>query len=97
MNAPSPVRKIVSVTIVGIGGAGKTSVALEFAHLSMYSKDAILWIRSETPAALSQSFTQAAQDLHLPGVSGLDHTSNRLILLDWLRITSISHMTFTTN
>lgn len=83
-----------SVTLQGIGGVGKTSIALQFAHLSKASKDSVMWIQSETQIALAQSFTQAARELHLPDVSEGDHTNNRLIVLEWLRDTGMSDAIF---
>ncbi|KAL9593091.1 MAG: hypothetical protein Q9179_006109 [Wetmoreana sp. 5 TL-2023] len=72
-----------SITLEGIGGVGKTSIALQFAHMAKTWCDAVLWIHSETTIALAQSYTDAARSLHLPGLTDGDHANNRLIVLEW--------------
>ena len=88
MAAPVPVPQ--SVVLLGMGGVGKTSVALEFAHISRSRRDIILWFQSETLIALAHSFSQAARILHLPAASEGNHTHNRLLVLEVLQRISMS-------
>ena len=75
-------------TIFGIGGVGKTSLAIAFAHTCRANStyDAIFWIRSETSIALQKSFTEIACALELPRASG-DHGSNIILVKNWLNRT----------
>lgn len=42
------------VAICGIGGVGKTSIAIEYAFSRQDMFDAIFWIRADEPAKLEQ-------------------------------------------
>ena len=77
-----------SFTIFGIGGVGKSSLAVAFAHSCRANStyDAIFWIRSETSIAIQESFTEIACALELPRASG-DHGSNIILVKDWLNKT----------
>ena len=77
-----------SFTIFGIGGVGKTSLAVAFAHTCRANStyDAIFWIRSETSIALQKSFTEIAGALELPRASG-DHGGNIILVKNWLNRT----------
>ncbi|KGO70255.1 Tetratricopeptide-like helical [Penicillium italicum] len=76
-----------TLTLQGIGGVGKTSVALEFAHTTK-TFDIVLWIQGDTSISLAQSFTKAAGLLNVPGFAPNSYVDNRLALLNWLRKTS---------
>lgn len=82
-----------SFAIYGLGGVGKTSLALNFAHYCRENKkyDAIFWLNGETPFALRQCFTDIAYCLELirPGMNE-DQESNVLLVLNWLNKTSES-------
>ena len=75
-------------TIFGIGGVGKTSLAVAFAHTCRANStyDAIFWIRSETSIALQKSFTDIACALELPRASG-DHGGDIILVKNWLNRT----------
>ncbi|KAJ8128652.1 hypothetical protein O1611_g4982 [Lasiodiplodia mahajangana] len=51
--------------LLGMGGQGKTSLALEYCRREMVSRyfRFIIWIDSSSPAALERSFAQAAENL----------------------------------
>ncbi len=53
-------------TIHGLGGIGKTQLALEYAHAHELEYFAVWWIRSETPESLSFDFASLANELDLP-------------------------------
>ncbi|KAF4551560.1 Hypothetical protein D9617_13g100610 [Elsinoe fawcettii] len=78
-----------SLAIYGLAGLGKTSVALKYARLQWDKQriDNLLWIVSETPTSIRQSFTLAALRLKLEGARPDDHDENRARLLDWLQTT----------
>ncbi|KAK0717601.1 P-loop containing nucleoside triphosphate hydrolase protein [Lasiosphaeria miniovina] len=54
-----------SVTIRGIAGVGKTSIALRLSHLSLSNHSVIIWIKSEGGAALDQGCHEALRRLQV--------------------------------
>ena len=62
-------------SITGLGGIGKTHLALEytFRHCSDY--DVVWWLRSERPDVLLSDFIQFASAAHLPEADGADLTA----------------------
>lgn len=76
-----------SIALYGLGGVGKSQTALKYAYKKKGLLDVILWIRSQTSAAVAQSFTDAAIALKLPEVKPNQHTENRIIMLNWLQKT----------
>ena len=79
--------RVSSVAIDGLGGVGKTQLALEFAHAQLHTVDAVLWIHSENQDAARQDFDSIAIGLKLPGAHPHESARNRLILFEWLRNT----------
>ena len=77
-----------SLALHGLGGVGKSHVALKYAHAQSHALDAVLWVHSETPAALEQSFTNIAMRLTLPDASPQKHEENRIMVLTWLQQTA---------
>ena len=52
---------------------------------------AILWVTGEDESEALKSFTEIAETLRLSGpTSSMGHDQNRLLVLRWLRETSIS-------
>ena len=91
LNDPTNKNRLRSFAIYGLGGVGKTSTALSFAHYCSENQkyDAIFWIRGETSISLKQSFTKIAYRLELSSPSkNEDHDSNLLLVNNWLRKTS---------
>lgn len=78
-----------SFTLWGLGGVGKTQIAIEYAYKALDSGlQVILWVNCETSLSISSSFTNLALMLRLPGVLTNDNTNqNRLLVLNWLRTT----------
>src|SRR5207253_9411397 len=50
----------------GMGGVGKTQLALEYAYRHQYDYDLVAWIRAEDPGTLDTDFDQLAGTLALP-------------------------------
>jgi tetratricopeptide (TPR) repeat protein len=53
--------------LVGIGGMGKTQIALEHAHRPENGFKYVWWLRSEEPSTLLDDYIGIAEDLNLPG------------------------------
>lgn len=54
-----------SVALLGIGGMGKTQIALEYAYRFRGLYSGIFWVRSETEMELRQSLAALAKQLEL--------------------------------
>lgn len=80
-----------SLALHGLGGVGKSHIALKYARSKAGDHDAVLWIHAETPASLSQSFSDIAVRIQLPGAEPQKHSENRAIVLNWLQGTSVSY------
>ena len=81
--------------ISGLGGIGKTQLAVEYAHRYESEYQAVLWVRAETTEALNTSYVELAALLQLPQKDAqeqpvivqavkrwLENTSNWLLILD---------------
>jgi tetratricopeptide (TPR) repeat protein len=72
--------------ISGLGGIGKTQIALEFAYRYGSEYDAVLWVRADSYSALASSFVDLAQVLDLPE----QHEQDQRIVIEavrrWLRL-----------
>jgi hypothetical protein len=62
--------KQLTVSLYGLGGVGKTQLALEFAYIHADEYDAIFWIRAETEEKLRESFLAHARLLQLGPPTG---------------------------
>jgi len=58
--------------ISGLGGVGKTQLAVEYAYRYAAEYDVVWWIRSEEPATLASDFAALAQPLDLPQKDAAD-------------------------
>jgi len=78
-----------SLALYGLGGVGKSSVALRYAEAKLRNGelDALFWVYSEKSVSISQSFTDIALRLKLPDAKTGDHEENRKLVLDWLQYT----------
>lgn len=79
-----------SFALYGLGGVGKSSIALRYAETLVQNGglDALFWVHSEKPVTISQSFTDIALRLRLPDARIKDHDENRALVLSWLQQTS---------
>lgn len=81
-----PNQSFRSLALWGLGGVGKSSVALRFAELKLLRNelDALFWVSSETNASIGQSFTEIATKLKLAEARPGDPDENVKLVLDWL-------------
>ncbi len=61
-----PGRPAVIQALAGLGGVGKTQLALEFAYRNAYRYNAVLWVLAATSESLSIGFASLAAALNLP-------------------------------
>jgi tetratricopeptide (TPR) repeat protein/transcriptional regulator with XRE-family HTH domain len=70
--------------ISGLGGVGKTQVALEYAYRHAQDYQAIFWTRADSRDALVAGFLQMAHVLNLPERDERDHTVMVGAVKGWL-------------
>ncbi|MDT0612095.1 tetratricopeptide repeat protein [Streptomyces lancefieldiae] len=58
--------QVVTQAVSGLGGVGKSTLALRWAHRRRASHPAVWWINAETPDSLTESFAQLTRRLN-PG------------------------------
>ena len=73
----------VCLALQGIGGVGKTSIALEFAYEEKDTRGVILWVAAENDDKLVRSLAEAAHDLDLHE-EGADAAADCKVVVDWL-------------
>jgi tetratricopeptide (TPR) repeat protein/transcriptional regulator with XRE-family HTH domain len=71
-------------SVHGLGGVGKTQLAVEYAHQYRSAYRAVLWMQAETQASLMASFGQIASALHLPEYKEADDPKLVTAVLTWL-------------
>ncbi|KAI1087828.1 hypothetical protein F5B19DRAFT_46663 [Rostrohypoxylon terebratum] len=78
-----------SIALYGLGGIGKTQVALAYAYKRLGDLDAVFWISAESSDSIQRSFSHAALDaLKLPKANPWTHQENMILVLDWLQKTT---------
>lgn len=70
--------------IHGLGGSGKTQLALEFAYRHLSSYNAVFWVSAETELKLAESFAAPAFELGITGESMQQLSQVREIFKRWL-------------
>lgn len=81
-------KRLSSLALYGLGGIGKTQIALAYAHSKLDSLDAVFWISSEDVLSVQQSFSRiAVNGLKLPNAHPGAHQENMILVLDWLQKT----------
>ena len=85
---------IRSIALYGMGGVGKTQIALHYANNSRDSFDAILWISADNSIKMAQSFLEVAQRLELVSNSeeAQDSAAARAKVKKWLAQTSKNYL-----
>ena len=80
-----------SLALYGLGGVGKSSVALRYAERRLRNGelDAMFWVPSEKAVTIRQAFTDIALRLKLPGARPMDHEEHYALVFNWLQHTSL--------
>lgn len=88
-NQVDPKTSFWSLALYGLGGVGKSSVALRFAEAKVRrgELDAMFWVYSERLVTIRQSFTDIALRLELADARPEDHDENHSLVLNWLQHT----------
>src|SRR6516225_188620 len=71
-------------TVHGLGGVGKTLLAVEFAYRHAGEYRAVLWVPAENPTTLASAFADLARELGLPEAGEPDQTVRITAVLRWL-------------
>jgi tetratricopeptide (TPR) repeat protein/transcriptional regulator with XRE-family HTH domain len=69
----------------GLGGIGKTQLALEYAYQSALDYQAVFWVSAETHNTLTSGFTALAAHLQLPEAREDEYQSIVNAVLHWLK------------
>ena len=70
--------------VSGLGGIGKTQLALEYAYQHAADYDGVFWLGAETVETLYASFTSIAELLGLPEQVAKEHPQVAQAVLRWL-------------
>ena len=78
------------LALIGMGGVGKTQIALSYAYDRADSGiKAIFWVNSETDLTVAESYTEIAMRLQLEGAAADGaHLKNRYLVTKWFQQTS---------
>ena len=79
---------VVTQTIAGLGGVGKTQVALAYSYAHLNSYDLIYWLSADSEAALGEDLMTLARRLKLVAPTTADQAVARRAVLHWLGQTS---------
>ena len=69
----------------GLGGIGKTQIAIEYAYQHRQDYQALLWARAESRETLTSSFVEIAALLNLPEKDAQDQTLTVKAVKHWLQ------------
>ncbi|RFU26344.1 hypothetical protein B7463_g9995, partial [Scytalidium lignicola] len=71
--------------ICGLGGIGKTKIALEYAYSRSAKYDAVFWVQADEGPKLAEGFARIAEDLgFVEAFDTLDRVIARNLVLEWL-------------
>ncbi|RMJ08484.1 hypothetical protein CDV36_011905 [Fusarium kuroshium] len=73
-----------SFAICGLGGIGKTELAVQYAHTRKRYFEAIFWLGADDSKILASSFANLAVQLGLEDEDSVDVTASRDIVMGWL-------------
>ncbi|KAM0236965.1 hypothetical protein ACHAP5_009205 [Fusarium lateritium] len=77
-------RDLRSYAICGLGGIGKTELAIQYAHTRKNHFEAIFWLKADDSKVLASDFANIAVRLGLEDDNSLDITASCDIVMGWL-------------
>jgi hypothetical protein len=75
-DAPRPPALVQAVH--GLGGVGKTQLAIRYVYLHEADYDAVLWVTADPPSKLAADFADLAQALGLPEASRITDSNEQI-------------------
>ena len=81
LNTSNATALTQSQAISGLGGIGKTQIALEYAYRYQHEYTSVLWLNAQSPENLLTEYITLADLLHLPQPEKDEHYQTRLIAL----------------
>lgn len=81
-------QELRSINLHGLGGIGKTQIALEYAYRKLNNYHDVFWIIGVSHSSLLQSFANIATELQLENVTTSDMEKTQRIVLSWLKTSS---------
>jgi hypothetical protein len=72
------------VAVHGLGGVGKTQLAVEYAWKHLGDYDAVFWVEADSAVALDVSLAALTSKLRLAEALGREEAVQRQAVLDWL-------------
>jgi hypothetical protein len=76
---------VLTQTLHGLGGVGKTQTALEYAYRFTFEYDLVWWLGTEEPLQLAADYAALAVKLDLPEKDLPDQSAVIAAVKDWLR------------
>ncbi|KAK1455472.1 hypothetical protein CMEL01_04232 [Colletotrichum melonis] len=82
-------KPLSSIALYGLGGIGKTQIALAYAYHKLDDLDAVFWISAQDLHSIQQSFSRVALEaLKLPDARPHAYQENMILVLTWMHTTS---------